>query len=228
MKDLIAQLQIRVEENLYVKDPSSSDLGQNILENGLKLINETGLESFTFGKLAKALNTTESSIYRYFENKHKLLLYLTSIYWGWLEYTLVFSTANIENPEQKLKTGIISLCKLASDDELIHGLSLKGLQNLAILESSKIYITKEAKQEDEKGLFNGYERLCERLSKLISNANNKYAFPSSLASTAVETIHHQLFFAQYLPSLTNVNSKKGHELDEFITQMVFSSIKKKA
>ena len=49
---------------------------------------EIGFESFTFKKLAAKIESTEASVYRYFENKHKLLIYLVSWYWNWVEYRL--------------------------------------------------------------------------------------------------------------------------------------------
>ena len=224
MQELISQLQIKVNDKLYVKDPSSSELGQSIIIHALELINKNGLENFTFGKLAKALKTTESSIYRYFENKHKLLIYLTSVYWGWLEYRLVFCTANIENPEDKLRGALENLCSPANSETTVHGLSVRSLQNAATLESSKVYLTKEAKKEDEDGLFQGYERLCERLGNLISEVNKDYDYPNSLASTLIESIHHQLFFAGHIPSLSDIQGK-SKKLSTFIEEIVFSTLK---
>ena len=59
---------------------------------------EIGFENFTFKKLGEQIGSNESSIYRYFESKHKLMLYLSSWYWAWIEYRLVFATNNINNP----------------------------------------------------------------------------------------------------------------------------------
>jgi AcrR family transcriptional regulator len=84
MQELIKNIQIKVNNNIYLKDPESSEIGKNIIANSIDMIHEIGLEGFTFKKLSKALHTTESTIYRYFENKHKLLIYLISWYWvGW-------------------------------------------------------------------------------------------------------------------------------------------------
>ena len=38
------------------------------------------VEEFTFRKLAQKINTTEASVYRYFENKHRLLIYILAWY----------------------------------------------------------------------------------------------------------------------------------------------------
>ncbi|MBY0424227.1 MAG: TetR/AcrR family transcriptional regulator, partial [Cytophagales bacterium] len=95
-------IQVRVNEKLYLKNPELSQLGKNILIYGVNLIDEIGLEDFTFKKLAVKLNTNESSIYRYFESKHRLLLYLFQWYWRWMEYLLVFRTQNLKSVDEKI------------------------------------------------------------------------------------------------------------------------------
>ncbi|MBT8235060.1 MAG: TetR/AcrR family transcriptional regulator, partial [Bacteroidia bacterium] len=106
MENLLSNLKITVPEKIYVKDPETSDLGRRILEHGIQLIDEIGLEAFTFKKLGQKIGSNESSIYRYFESKHNLLLYLTSWYWAWLEYQLVLETYGMSRPEDKLKKAI--------------------------------------------------------------------------------------------------------------------------
>ena len=86
MESLFQSVRITINDKLYVKDPESSNLGKRIVEESILMINDFGFESFTFKKLGQKIGSNESSIYRYFENKHKLLLYLASWYWGWLEY----------------------------------------------------------------------------------------------------------------------------------------------
>ena len=100
MKTLLSNLKIDINDKIYLKDPESSDLGKRIIEHSINLIDDIGFDSFTFKKLGAIIGSNESSIYRYFESKHKLLLYLTSWYWGWLEYQLVFSTTNMSNPNE--------------------------------------------------------------------------------------------------------------------------------
>ncbi|NQY67845.1 MAG: TetR/AcrR family transcriptional regulator, partial [Flavobacteriales bacterium] len=86
MEALLSNIAIRVNNSIYLKDPESSDLGKNILGGGIDMIDEIGFEDFTFKKLAKEIGSTEASVYRYFESKHKLLLYIISWYWSWMEY----------------------------------------------------------------------------------------------------------------------------------------------
>ena len=71
-------------KNLFVKDPLSSVLGQKLLKESARMLGEDGFDAFTLKKLAQNLQTTESSVYRYFDNKHRLLVYQINLYWGWL------------------------------------------------------------------------------------------------------------------------------------------------
>ena len=103
MNSILSNITIAVNEKIFIKNPETSDLGKKIIENSIILIDEIGFEHFTFKKLGEKIGSNESSIYRYFESKQKLLLYLSSWYWGWIEYKLVFATNNIENPLEKLK-----------------------------------------------------------------------------------------------------------------------------
>ena len=74
-------LGITVNDKLYIKDPQSSELGQKIIENGIILIDEIGFENFTFRRLALKIESTEASVYRYFENKQKFFL---SVLWSFM------------------------------------------------------------------------------------------------------------------------------------------------
>jgi AcrR family transcriptional regulator len=81
---------VNIHNGLCLRDPKETTLGQSILKYSIILIDELGFEHFTFKKLATKINSTEASIYRYFENKHLLLVYLSNWYW---EYMYV----NIQN-----------------------------------------------------------------------------------------------------------------------------------
>src|SRR5690242_16757158 len=81
MNELLLKISIPVNPAVYLKNPETSDLGRKIIGRSIDLIEKMGFEAFTFGKLSKAINSPEASVYRYFESKHMLLLYLTSWYW---------------------------------------------------------------------------------------------------------------------------------------------------
>ena len=50
MNSLISQMQIQVNDKIFLKDPNSSELGKKIISNGIQLIDEMGLENFHFQK----------------------------------------------------------------------------------------------------------------------------------------------------------------------------------
>jgi AcrR family transcriptional regulator len=55
---------------------------ERILQTGLQLIDEQGLEAFTMRKLAQELGVDPMSIYRHFENKEALLDGVADMLWG--------------------------------------------------------------------------------------------------------------------------------------------------
>ena len=72
------QFKIKMNEGLYLRNPEDTELGRKILKHSVELIYRLGFEAFNFKKLAEDIGSTEAGIYRYFENKHKLLIYITA------------------------------------------------------------------------------------------------------------------------------------------------------
>ena len=207
MEHLLQTVKIGINEKIYVKDPESSDLGKRIVEQSILMINEMGFESFTFKKLGSKIGSNESSIYRYFENKHKLLLYLTSWYWGWLEYQLVFATNSIANPKTKLEKAIEIVTKTTVEDSAFSHINEVLLNKIVINEYSKSYLTKEVDAENKEGYFGIYKRLVTRISTMIKGVDLKYKYPSSLASTILEGSLHQHFLKSHFSTLTDCHEE---------------------
>ncbi len=221
------QLQIKMNEALYLRNPESSELGKNILQHSIQLIYKNGFESFTFKKLAKEIGSTEAGIYRYFENKHKLLLYLTAWYWGWLEFQISFHTNNIEDPEDRLKKVITLLATAVEDDDNTIYINESLLHQIIIAEGSKAYLTKQVGEDNKQQFFKPYKDLCAVVGNIISECNPEYEYPKSLASTIIEVAHFQNFFMYNLPSLTDFGENKEEtEVISFLNDLVFSSLKK--
>lgn len=203
MQHLLSKISIQVNDKVYLKDPASSDLGKRILNSGIDMIEELGFEGFTFRKLAKEIKSTEASIYRYFESKHKLLLYLTSWYWNWTEYKLVFGLANIQSPHNRLKKAILLLTEEVKEDSDFSHINEVKLNRIVISESSKVYLSKDVDEENRDGVFSGYKQIVQRVSDIILEINPNYKYPHMLVSTVVEGGHHQRFFSEHLPKLTD-------------------------
>jgi AcrR family transcriptional regulator len=221
------ELELKVKLNLYLRDPEATDLGKKIIRQSVVMIAKIGFEEFTFKKLAEKLNTSEPSIYRYFENKHRLLIYIISWYWSILEYWVVYHISNLENSEKKIDA-VIDLISCPLPD-WIGGKDLdqESLFQIIISEGNKTYLTKNVTANNKAQLFKPYKDLCARIAGLIKEYNPKYAYAHSLSSTIIETAHLQYFFMNNLPSLTDFGDKKDlAHLNRFIQELAFSAIGK--
>ena len=209
MQDLLSTLQIQVNEKIYLKDPQTSLLGRKIIQQSIVLMEEMGFENFTFKKLGEQIGSNESSIYRYFESKHKLLIYLSSWYWGWMEYRLVFETNNIQNPMDKLKKAITIITEKIEDDNKTEHINEAILNNIIIAEYTKTFHTKEVDQENKEGFFLVYKRVINRIIGIIQEVNPEYQFAKSLASSIVEGSLHQHFLKEHLKTITNCDENNS-------------------
>jgi len=223
MHRLQNKISIEVNENVYLKRPDTSDLGQKIVKGSIDLIDQIGFEDFNFKKLAKAIGSTEASVYRYFENKHHLLVYLVLWYWGWQEYRLVVSTINIDDPVERLKRSIRVLTEKIEEDTNFSQINEVKLNRIVISESSKIYLNKKVDIENEKGFFLQYKDIVQRVSDIIFEINPNFKYPHMLVSTVIEGAHHQRFFADHLPRLTDLVEGED-SITIFYQQTVFKAI----
>ena len=220
------QFSIQPNDRLALRNPESTVLGQKIVRQGLLLMHELGYEHFTFKKLGEAIGTTEASIYRYFENKHRLLLYLLTWYWNFLEYSVVVSLQNISDPAQKIKKIIDILTNTLPDWADAYGLDKRALYGIAIAESSKVYLVKEVDAINREKLFKPYKDLCGRIAAVFLEQNSHYPYPRSLASTLVEMAQFQPYFSQHLPALTDFDGQPGGKsLTEYLEKLVFSALR---
>lgn len=222
------QLQIKMNEELFLRNPEHTALGRNIIKHSIQLIVKKGFEAFTFKKLAEDIGTTEAGIYRYFENKHRLLVYIISWYWGWLEYQIGFQTNNITDPVAKLKKVIKLLATTVEDDANISYVNESLLHQILISEGSKAYLTKQVAEDNKQQFFKPYKDLCAVVGDIILECNPKYKYPRSLATTIIEMAHFQNFFMNNLPALTDFGKNKTEsDIILFLNDLVFSSIRKK-
>ena len=223
MTNLLSNIKIAVPEKIYIKDPETSQLGKKIIEQSIILINNQGFDNFNFKKLGELIGSNESSIYRYFENKHKLLLYLTSWYWAWIEYQLVFETSNIPNKLEKLSKAIEVVTRSIKEDSNYSHINEIILNRIIINENSKSYLTKEVDQENREGFFIVYKRIVHRLREMILAVNPNYKFATSLASTVIEASLHQHFLKDHFSSITDCNSDE--DPTEFLSSLTLNLLK---
>lgn len=203
------EIKISLNDGLYLKDPQDSELGRNIIKHSIILIEEIGIESFTFKKLSVRINSTEASIYRYFVNKHFLLLYLVNWYWEWVMYLIHVNTKNIDDAKTRLQIIIHSFVSASKENPMVGYVNENKLQKIVICDGLKVYHTKEVDDENSKGFFKSYKNLALTVSKVISEVNPNFKYPYALATNLFEMSNNHIFFAQHLPKLTDVSIKEN-------------------
>ncbi|NBL63643.1 TetR family transcriptional regulator [Flavobacterium sp. NST-5] len=194
-------------KNVFLKDPETSVLGKKIIGSSIEMIDEIGFENFTFKKLGEKINSNESSIYRYFENKHKLMLYLSSWYWEWIEKKMLAATQHFSTSKEKLEQAIIVVTEKIEDDGNTPYVNESILNKIIIQEFTKTLFTKEVDEENKKGFFMIYKRVINHITDLISEVNPNYRYAKSLASTVVEGSLHQHFLKEHFKTITNCNNE---------------------
>ncbi len=216
------QLSFKVNDWLYLKDPESSETGKQIVKAAIDLISDLGFEQFTIKKLSLEVECTEATIYRYFENKHRLLLYIVNWYWCYMEFLLVFRLQNVTDNKEKLRTILNLLTHELPESTGKSDYNKKFLNQIVIAESSKAYLVKDVAEINKNEVFKPYKDLCAHIAAVISAYNPRYQYPKSLSSTLMETSHSQQFFSKYLPGLTDVGRKKNTEFaHRFLDDLLF-------
>jgi len=219
MKPFFVQLEIN--PRLFLKDPQQTKLGKKIIEHSVLLIDEIGLEQFTFKKLAEEISSAEASIYRYFENKHHLFVYLLNWYWEWMIARIDLNTLNIDNPAQKLRLVLGIIVYTANKNMAIEFVDEEVLHKIVVREGAKAYHHKLVDEENQDGFFLAYKRLCNKIANIISEVKPDFPYPRALASTLVETANNNLYYARHLPRLTDLKKdSEGIGLSEQVKKML--------
>jgi AcrR family transcriptional regulator len=216
---------VKMNANLYLRDPEGTDIGKQIIKIAVQMIADLGYEQFTFKKLAIEMNSTEATVYRYFENKHRLLIYLIDWYWSFIEFQVIFQLNNIKSAEEKIIKLIDILVWEDNATDVFSELDQQSLYYIAIAEGSKTYLSKDVDENNKELLFKPYKDLCARIALLFKEYNPTYKYPASLASTLVETAHMQYYFMQHLPRLSDCSKKKNpKDIEAYLEHFVFGAL----
>lgn len=220
-------LKFKLSDHLYLRDPEKSELGKAIIRNAIDLIDDIGFERFTFKKLAQKIESTETTIYRYFSSKHKLLTYILNWYWNYLEFVAKMRMQQITDATAKLKLLLEIITHNDVNSYEMQEYDLKKLHSIVISESSKSYLVKEVDEINKELVFNPLKSLCQFIGEVISEINPNFSYPKSLASTLMETAHDQQFFSEHLPKLTDNHSSTSHKayVLAYLNVLAFSVIK---
>lgn len=205
------QITVSVNSEVYLRDPLQTQLGKKILEHSVLLIEEIGFESFNFKKLAEHMSSTEASVYRYFENKHKLLLYLTAWYWDYLHYCVKLNTRNVKDASECLKLALNTIANGGDPEFMVEFIDHEKLHHIIIDESSKAYHTKFVDEENKIGLFANFKRLSGLIADMIIEINGDFPYPHALATTFLNMTINHVYYADHLPSLTEVTVQEKRQ-----------------
>ena len=159
-------------------------------------------------KLAGKINSTEASIYRYFENKHILLIFLVNWYWEWVNYLIKINITNVDDPQKKLKIIIHSFVSASQENPTVDYVNESKLHNIVIAEGGKAYHTKDVDNENSKGFFTSYKELANTVSQVIIEIRSDFKYPYALATNLFEMSNNHIYFARHLPRLTDITVVK--------------------
>ena len=203
--NLVDRFHIPVLEQIAIRNPQATRLGQRLIESSIILIDELGFEQLTFKKLASAAATTEASVYRYFSSKQKLLLYLVNWYWGRVECRLLLE-AQAGDPKQRLETALSIISNPNAAD--LSTANEHRLQRIVIHEAPKVLLTKAVDNDHQTGYHQTYADVVSFLANLINAYQPTCHFAEMLATTVLEGSLQQRFFAQHLPEVTNCSEQE--------------------
>ena len=211
-------VRIAPSSELSLRDPQSTDLGRRILSNAIAAIDRLGLETFTFRKLAVEVGCTEASVYRYFSSKHQLLRYLVAYYWDWVHHLINVAVGPEREPRARLRAALGALTHPATPNPTVAYVDERLLHRVVLTEGTKAYHSKNVDAVNAKGVFAGYKFLTAALAELILAVDPDFPFPRAMASSLFEMAHNHVYFAEHLPSLTDLDD--GEDARERLEDML--------
>jgi len=219
------KLSFTLPEKLYLKDPQDTKYGRRLLTHAVELLDNLGFESFTFKKLGIKMESSEVSIYRYFENKHLLLLYLNCWYWEWIGYLIDMSTMKSISSVEKLSKAIHCMIFAKTESHLSDYINEALLFQIIIKEGSKTYHVSGIDRENESGLFIPYKDLVAKLANIIEELNPDFIYAESLGSTLFEMINNQIYYVEHLPRLTSLSKNNTNKsLEQMVNHFAMAVI----
>ncbi|MFN5416339.1 MAG: hypothetical protein ACK5B9_04730 [Flavobacteriia bacterium] len=140
-----------------------------------------------------------------------------------MEYQLNLSIANIEDGKIQLKKAVKLISKTNTNDPATPYIDESILQQMLMVESSKTFFTKKVDEENKLGYFKQYKQFVKKMSDIVASINPTYPYSHALTTTIIESLFHQRFFAQHLPSLSD-DVSEDEKIEDFFYQMAIQTI----
>lgn len=222
MIQLLPNVKIKINSGFFIKDPESSEIGKLIVNNSIELIGTIGSVNFSIKKLSVFMKCPESTIYRYFTNKLMIVQYLSSYYWGSLEYQIILQTKNIRSPKDKLKR-LISI--LVGPSFAISGSFINEDKLQKIIHTEVFYLNHlRCDNKSKENLYHqSYNRIIDMGADFITSIAPKYVFPHMLIVNVIAGIRQQKYFKQNSQVLSGKNNAELN-LELFFYHMVCHTI----
>ena len=216
-------ISISVHPNTYLRDPMDTTLGKKIIKHSIDILSETGYQCFNFRNLAKDMKSTEASVYRYFENKHMLLVYLCSWYWDYLNYLIEIDTRNVTDPEQKLKIAVRTIVNGPSAPNPSDFIDQSKLSTIIVENFFKAMFNKTTTVEEKENLFANYRNLNANLTAIVKEYNADFKYPCAIASTIIKMSIDHSYYADQICSLTEITNciqTKRAQIEDMINHFI--------
>lgn len=204
----MTHVHLRPDTALSLRDPEGTDLGRAMLAGGVELMNELGLEAFTFRKLAARIGSTEVSLYKYFPNKHRLLQYYFQLYWLWLRQLCGREVERSSDAHDALRRVVEAICGVWPKQVPALQLDAASLRRLVIAEGMKSYLHRNVDEDNARRLFTPYKELSAFVAERLQACRRDVPMPRSFATTVIEMAHSLPFAMEHLPSLTELSNRK--------------------
>jgi AcrR family transcriptional regulator len=195
---------VDINEQIYLRNPLETSLGKKILLNAIELLDEIGFEEFNFKKLAVRMESTEASVYRYFENKYRLLSYLVAWYWDYVHFIILLDVRNISDVRQKMDIVINDLVNISKLDTTPEYIDLSKLHSIVVDNAARVYHHKGVDDLNKIGFYSNLKKLVKMISNIILEIDADYKYPNALATNIIELALNNEYYIQHLPRLTDV------------------------
>ena len=169
------------------------------------------------------MSCTEASVYRYFENKHMLLVYLCSWYWDYLNYLIEIDTRNFSNPEKKLRIEIKTIVNSSSAQSPTDFIDQSKLHIVIAEHFFKAMFNITTSVTAKENLFANYRNLNYNLTSIVKEFNPKFKYPCAMASTIIKMSIDHSYYADQICSLTEITNcikTKKYQIEEMINYFV--------
>jgi len=214
-------ISIDINENVYIRDPLQTVLGKKIISNAIELITEIGFEALTFKKLAQKMGSTEASIYRYFENKYKLLAYLVAWYWDFMHFMVMMDIRNLKDPKRRLKQSIATLVNSLNSILTPQYIDQVKLHRLVVENATKVYHTNEVDQLNKEGYYINYKKMVKTLSEMVREVDSEFKYPVALATNIIEQSLNNEYNIIHLPNLTDEIAAGSNPREETVEMLEY-------